>query len=72
MRFELCIVRGTIMGQLKVTLKRGLSGSTDRQRQSVRGLGLRRRHHSVVVEDTPAIRGMVNKVIHLIDVEEVE
>lgn len=60
------------MGQLKVTLKRGLSGSTDRQRQSVRGLGLRRRHHSVVVEDTPSIRGMVNKVIHLIDVEEVE
>ena len=60
------------MGQLKVTLKRGLSGSTDRQRQSVRGLGLRRLHHSVVVEDTPAIRGMVNKVIHLIDVEEVE
>lgn len=60
------------MGQLKVTLKRGLSGSTDRQRQTVKGLGLRKRHHSVVVEDTPSIRGMIQKVIHMIDVEEVQ
>lgn len=60
------------MGQLKVTLKRGLSGSTDRQRQTVKGLGLRKRHHTVVVEDTPSIRGMIQKVIHMIDVEEVQ
>lgn len=60
------------MGQLKVTLKRGLSGSTDRQRQTVKGLGLRKRHHTVVVEDTPSVRGMIQKVIHMIDVEEVQ
>lgn len=60
------------MGQLKVTLKRGLSGSTDRQRQTVKGLGLRKRHHTVVVEDTPSVRGMIQKVIHMIDFEEVK
>ncbi len=57
------------MGQLKVTLHRGLAGQTERQRSSVRGLGLRKRHHSVIVEDTPSIRGMINKVKHLVEVE---
>jgi large subunit ribosomal protein L30 len=36
----------------------------------VKGLGLRRRHHSVVVVDTPENRGMINKAIHLLQVEE--
>lgn len=58
------------MSHLKVTLARGLAGSQQKQRLSVKGLGLRRRHHSVVVEDTPAIRGMINKVKHLVVVEE--
>jgi large subunit ribosomal protein L30 len=38
---------------------------------SVKGLGLRRRHHSVVVADTPENRGMINAAIHLLKVEEV-
>lgn len=42
------------------------------QRAVVRGLGLRRLHQSVVREDTPAIRGMVFKVQHLVEVEEQE
>jgi large subunit ribosomal protein L30 len=37
---------------------------------SVKGLGLRRRHHSVVVQDTPQNRGMINAAIHLLKVEE--
>ena len=60
------------MSRLKVTLVRGLPGQTQRQRATVKGLGLRRRHHSVVVDDTPAIRGMINKVLHLVTVESVE
>lgn len=60
------------MSQVKVTLMRGLSGSTQRQRLTVKGLGLRRRHHSVTLESTPSIRGMIAKVSHLVQVEEVE
>ena len=60
------------MAQLKVTQVRDLSDSTDRQRLTVKGLGLRKRHHTVVVEDTPAVRGMISKVSHLVEVEEVE
>lgn len=60
------------MKKLKVTLKRSTIGSTDRQRATVRGLGLRRLRHSRVLENTPAVRGMVKKVIHLVDVQEIE
>ena len=41
-----------------------------RQRATLRGLGLRRMNQTVELEDTPAVRGMINKVIHLIVVEE--
>lgn len=60
------------MAKLKVELLRGLAGQTDRQRASVLGLGLKKRHQVVVVEDTAAIRGMVDKVSHLVRVEVVE
>lgn len=55
---------------IKVTLKRSLIGRTERQRATVRGLGLRRMHHTVEVEDTPCVRGMINKVYPLLQVEE--
>lgn len=58
------------MAKVKVTQIRGLSGSTERQRLTLKGLGLRRRHHEVVVEDTPANRGMINKISHMVTVEE--
>ena len=58
------------MGQIKVTLVKGLAGSTERQRLSVKGLGLKRRHHTVEVEDTPSVRGMINKVSHMVEIVE--
>jgi ribosomal protein L30 len=47
------------------------NSSTSRQKACVRGLGLRRIRHSVFVEDTPSIRGMVNKVRHLVEIVEI-
>ena len=58
--------------KLEVTLKRSVIGSNQAQRATVRGLGLRRINHTRVLENTPAVRGMVKKVIHLVDVAEVE
>ncbi|HCH63688.1 MAG: 50S ribosomal protein L30 [Deltaproteobacteria bacterium] len=58
--------------KLEVTLKRSVIGSNRAQRATVRGLGLRRINHTRVLENTPAVRGMVKKVLHLVDVAEVE
>jgi len=55
---------------LKITLKRSVIGYNIKQKQTVRALGLRRIHHTVEKTDSPQIRGMINKVIHLVDVEE--
>ena len=60
------------MARLKVTQTRSLIGSKDNQRQTVRSLGLKRVHDTVVKEDRPEIRGMVATVTHLVSVEEVE
>ncbi len=60
------------MAQLKITWKKSYIGCPENQRKIIKSLGLRRLHHSVVHGDTPSIRGMVNKVIHLVNVEEVE
>ena len=60
------------MAKLKVTQKRGLPGKNQRQRATIRALGLKRIRHSVVQEDRPEIRGMIEKVRHLVHVEEVE
>ena len=60
------------MGQIKVTMKRGLAGKPEPQRLAIKGLGLRRRHQSVLVEDTEAVRGMISKVSHLVQVEEIK
>jgi large subunit ribosomal protein L30 len=55
---------------LKVTLVRSSIKETERQLESVKGLGLRKVGESRILENTPAVRGMVKKVIHLLDVEE--
>ena len=55
-------------GGLKLKLVKSVIGSTKRQRQIVRGLGLRRLQHQVERQDTPEIRGMVKKVSHLVEV----
>jgi len=59
------------MTQLKVTQKKSTIGGTSQQRNSMRSLGLKRIGDVVVKEDRPEIRGMVNKVKHLVTVEEV-
>jgi len=55
-----------------VKLVRSVIGNKQDQRDTVRTLGLRRMHQVVEVQDTPVTRGMINKVIHLLKVEEVE
>lgn len=55
---------------LKVTQVRSTAGRLKAHKACVAGLGLRRIRHSVEVEDTPAVRGMINKVHYLIEVEE--
>ena len=54
---------------LKVTLVRSIIGTKESHRATVRGFGLRRMHHTVEVEDTPAVRGMINKVYYLVKCE---
>ena len=53
-------------GTIKIKQIGSVIGCTDKQRASVRGLGLRRMHHVVERKDTPEIRGMVNAVPHLV------
>ena len=54
---------------VRVTLVRGVVGTRESHRATVRGLGLRRINHTVELEDTPAVRGMINKVNYLVKVE---
>ena len=56
--------------KIRVTLVKGLTATKHTHRESVKGLGLKRRSHTVEVEDTPAIRGMINRVSYLVKVEE--
>jgi large subunit ribosomal protein L30 len=60
------------MTQLKVTQVRSKIGGTQVQRDSLRSLGLKRLGHSVVKDDRPEIRGMIQAVRHLVAVEEVD
>jgi len=56
--------------KVKLTLVRSPHGRLESHRACVRGLGLRRMHQTVLVEDTPSTRGMIRKVAHLLAVEE--
>jgi large subunit ribosomal protein L30 len=56
--------------QLKVTLVRSLHGRLKSHRACAAGLGLRRMHHSVTVEDTPCTRGMINRISYMVKCEE--
>ncbi|HSW71518.1 MAG TPA: 50S ribosomal protein L30 [Gammaproteobacteria bacterium] len=57
--------------QIRVTLIRSTIEALKAHKDCVRGLGLRRLRHSVILEDTVCIRGMINRVQHLLTVEEV-
>lgn len=55
---------------IRVTLVRSPIGYTKDQKATVRALGLRRMHQTVVQRDNPAVRGMIQKIIHLLQIEE--
>lgn len=55
---------------MKVTLQRSMNGRLKSHQSCVKGLGLKRMHQTVEVEDTAATRGMLNKVSYMVSVEE--
>jgi large subunit ribosomal protein L30 len=55
--------------KIKVTLVKSLIGTKQDHRATVRGLGLRRLNHTVELQDTPAVRGMIRKVAYLVKSE---
>jgi len=56
--------------KIRVTQVKSAIGYDRRQRAHLKGLGIRRMNHSVEIEDTPSVRGMINKIPHLVKVEE--
>ena len=60
------------MAKVRVTLKRSLIGHPDTQRRTVRSIGLRKTNSTVELEDSPALRGQLHKIRHLIAVEEIK
>ncbi len=56
--------------KIKVTLVKSMIGKPEKHRKILRGLGLRKMNRSISLEDTPTNRGMVNKVSHLVKLEE--
>jgi large subunit ribosomal protein L30 len=63
-------VKKTSGNQIKITLVHSPIGHTQRQKNTVKALGLKRLNYSVTHEDTPALRGMITSVGHLLKVEE--
>ena len=59
-------------GKLRITLVKSPVGNRREQKRTVRALGLRKMHQTAELWDTPTIRGMVNKVGHLVTVEKLE
>jgi len=57
--------------KLKITQIRSGIDRPERQKRTIRALGIRKLHHTVVHDDTPQIRGMVQRVAHLVSVEEI-
>jgi len=55
---------------LKITKVKSVIGRPEKQRKILKGMGLTKLNKTVTLEDTPQIRGMINKVGHLISVEE--
>ena len=54
--------------QITVKLKRSVVGCTEKQKATIRGLGLRRINHSKTLENTPAVRGMVKAMIQWLEI----
>ncbi|WCK56699.1 50S ribosomal protein L30 [Aneurinibacillus sp. Ricciae_BoGa-3] len=60
-----------MVAKLQITLKKSLIGRTEVQKATIKALGLRKIHQSVEQQDNAAIRGMVNKVAHMVEVKEI-
>ena len=60
------------MGKLRVTWTKSAIGYAERQKRTIKALGLKRLHHSVEHDDNDTIRGMAHKVQHLVTVEEID
>lgn len=56
--------------KIRVTLVKSLNGRLQSHKDTVRGLGLRRIRHRVELDDTPEIRGMINKIAYMVSVED--
>lgn len=59
------------MSKIQIKLAKSVIGTNQKQRKNVEALGLKKREQVVVQEDTPQIRGMINKVSHLVEVTEI-
>lgn len=59
-------------GRIEITQVRSVSGRPEKQRRTLRALGLTKNQTSVVQNDTPAIRGMINQIPHMLSVREIE
>ena len=57
-------------GTLRITLVKSMIGRPEKHRKVLRGMGLNKMNRTVELEDTPAVRGMVQKVSHLVTAEE--
>ena len=66
------MAKAKIKNNLKIKLVRSANGAIPDQRATVAALGLRKLNQTIVHKNIPAIRGMVKKVIHLLEVEEVD
>ena len=60
------------MAKISITLKKSLNGRIDNQKKNAQALGLTKIGKTVVREDTPAVRGSVAKIAHLVEVKEME
>ena len=58
------------MGKIAITWKKSTIGYKKNQQKVIESLGLKRLNHTVIHEDTPSIRGMINKIPHLLEVSE--
>ena len=67
------VIEGQIVDKkLKITMVKSYIGRPQKQRQILRGMGLGKLNKTVLLEDTPEIRGMINKVSHLVFMEELK
>lgn len=59
------------MAKLEITLKHSVTGRPRNQKETARTLGFKKTYQTVVLEDSSAVRGMINTISHLVDVKEI-